>query len=308
MLFANAGDVTAKRHAVLRRAEFEPVKIAGQIGRGIAGEQPDLVPQRTQRKTCRRAVVEILFVHHQKTARGYGRIVGEAVFFRFIEIVGQKPAADVHRVGGGVVELHRIDLRQIGVGERFIDPDRRERRGRGIGEAGRAVHVAAGPPTELVTPGVQRRVFVHDDERKTEAIGDRIPGVVVPEIENGFERAADEGEPLAGVVQTARILAGDVADGRVTRRKCRPVLHEQGGLPRAEGGDAAGGGEGVIDAVGEAHADQIQRAGADVLQLEVFKIIREIGAARRGDGVIHDFGDHHGRRGDHKRRCSRPGP
>src|SRR2546430_13133180 len=41
-----------------RGAEFKPVKIAGQIRRRIAGEQPDVIPQRTQRETCRRAVVD----------------------------------------------------------------------------------------------------------------------------------------------------------------------------------------------------------------------------------------------------------
>ena len=39
MLFADAGNVTAKRDGVLRRAEFKSVKIAGQIGRRIAGDR-----------------------------------------------------------------------------------------------------------------------------------------------------------------------------------------------------------------------------------------------------------------------------
>ena len=45
MFLANAGDVAAERNAILRGTELEPVEIACEIRRRIAGEQPDLVAQ-----------------------------------------------------------------------------------------------------------------------------------------------------------------------------------------------------------------------------------------------------------------------
>ena len=183
--------------------------------------------------------------------------------------------------------------------ERFVDQHLRENPGRRIGDAGRTVHVAAGPPTEPVAPRVERRVLIHDDERKSQAVRDRIPGVFVTEIENRFERAADEREPLAGIVEVAEVFAGDVGDRGIARKKCKAVPDQQDSSARSQIGNAAVRRKCVINAIRQAHAVQIQRDCADVLQLQVFKIVGAVGApGGRWGGMIHDFRDDQLRRGD----------
>src|ERR1044071_10056575 len=96
VFLVDAGEVAAEGDAVLRRSESEPVKIAGQIGPRVAGKQPDLVAERTERKARGRTAVEIAFGYDAVSARRNGRGI-EAIFFRVMKIVGEEPAADIGR-------------------------------------------------------------------------------------------------------------------------------------------------------------------------------------------------------------------
>ena len=131
--------------------------------------------------------------------------------------------------------------------------------GGAIGAARRAVEGRAGPPTGGVGPGVERGVLVTNDEREALAVGGRIPGVVIGEVEDGFLEGALEVEALAAVVESAGVLAGDVRDRRIAGEEGGGIGDEHHVLAGAEVGDGVGGGEGEADAVGEADPDEVER-------------------------------------------------
>ena len=129
-----------------------------------------------------------------------------------MEIIGQKPAAHIHRSPIGIVQFEGIELGQLCMRQCFSDEHRGNGGRRQIRPARRSADGRAGPPTGLIAPGIEGSVLVYNDERKTDAVSERIPGILVAEIQNRFQQRADEREPFSAVVQTAQIFSGDVRD------------------------------------------------------------------------------------------------
>jgi hypothetical protein len=89
-----------------------------------------------------------------------------------------------------------------------------------IGTGGAGSTVPGEPPTgrwdasSRLRPKDPTRRFHPGHERKAEAVGDRIPGVVVGELEDLLAGGIIEPERFAVAVQGTGELAGDVGQGR----------------------------------------------------------------------------------------------
>ena len=88
-------------------------------------------------------VVELAFVKGDVAARRDDGVGRDAVFRGLVVVVGEEPAADGRRAGGGIVKLDGVALRRVGMGEGLVDDHGREDRRRGAsarpGEPLRAV-------------------------------------------------------------------------------------------------------------------------------------------------------------------------
>ena len=93
------------------------------------------------------------------------------------------------------------------------------------------------------------------------------------------------------VVERAGVLSGDGKTGvAVTRGERRGISYHQDRRAGRQYGRRTAG-EIEIDAVGKPHTGQVQRHRPDVFQLDIFKVLRVVRAARQRRGIVHDFGD-----------------
>src|SRR4051812_25851199 len=74
-------------------------------------------------------------------------------------------------------------------------------------------------PAFLEIPSIEGGGWIHNDERETEAIGDRVPGIVVTEIEYFLVTGIFEPDAVATVIEVPAIDARDIADRAVAFRK-----------------------------------------------------------------------------------------
>ena len=149
-----AGEVTSKGHSIHLRRKLIAVHVTGQIGLGVAGEEIDLVPHRAEGESRRRTVGQIEFVLRENLESAGSDLgaVRNAEFLWLVEVIRQKPAADVCFIGGEIVQLDGIDDRPIGVCQRFVNDHHRKRQRRRLRLAGRTIRRAAGPPTLFPVP------------------------------------------------------------------------------------------------------------------------------------------------------------
>ena len=80
----------------------------------IRTHQPNALARGAQPKT------ESLLVQHQKSSRHQHR-TGRNPESVGLNIIGQHTARQVRRLGAAIVKLHRVKLRQVGMGQHFID-------------------------------------------------------------------------------------------------------------------------------------------------------------------------------------------
>ena len=78
----------------------------------------------------------------------------------------------------------RVDRGRVGVRQHLINQHLREARPDGIGRPGRTTQRPTGTPIRLAVPAIQRGILIPDDQRETEPIGDRIPVILIIEIED----------------------------------------------------------------------------------------------------------------------------
>src|SRR6185503_7335985 len=115
---------------------------------------------------------------------------------------------------------------------------------------------------------------------KSQAIGDRVPIILVIEVENLFSRSVDEANAFAAVVQCASELSSDRQPAAVALREGRGILDDEHARSRRKTGDRAPG-EIEGDAVGKAHAIEVERGGGgNVLQLDIFVLVLRIGITK----------------------------
>ena len=191
--------------------------------------------------------------------------------------------ADIHCHRIGIVELDAVNIRREGVGEEFVDVNRRGRGG-GIVESGAALRLAAGAPAGGKGRG-GGGIGIDRHEGAAEAIGFPRPGrgIGPSDAEDSQSGRIGQGEGFAGVGQVAggtpfpvRGHGGiffDEAGGNAGQ-------HEAGGR-----GDGAAGSEGVVNAGSELHAPQWEGLGAGIPEFKEFVFV-SIHRSEVG-GVIH---------------------
>ena len=187
MLLALAGDVASKGNSIVGRAKIEAVEITGQIAVGVSREQVNFVPLAAERETGRHARVgiELRFIEDPVGTACQNRPIRNPIFFRGEEVVGQEPAAEIGTAACWVEQLDTVGRRRrIGARKGLVNHHRHDGGRRGVGDARRAVDCAAGPPVGFGIPGIWLRLFIDHDQRKPEAVGNRVPAIVIAEIED----------------------------------------------------------------------------------------------------------------------------
>ena len=147
---------------------------------------------------------------------------------------------------------------------------------------------AAGAPTGLESPSAARRAVVDDLQGEARTIGRVVPVIAVVEVE---DRLLDGALQLQVIAVIGKVVVGEDSEdgggGSVAGLEGREVLDR----------DAVGtGGERdvvqvQIHAAAEAVAVHVERGGADVAELDVFKLVRVVGIPGERIGMIIDFGD-----------------
>ena len=107
MFDAVTGDIAAKGDAVDLRAEFKTVPVAGEVG-AIAGKQVNFLAQGAESEAVGAVVVELAFVEGDVAAGRDDGIGRDAVLGGLVVVVGEEPAADGCRAGGGVIEFNGV--------------------------------------------------------------------------------------------------------------------------------------------------------------------------------------------------------
>ena len=309
VLNAVARDVAAEGDSGGLRAVVETVNVARQV-RAVSGEQVNLLAPRTE---IDRAAEGSVGVKDQVAVGGYRLVVGDAVPRWGIEIVGQVPAAHIHRRAGGVEQFDGVHRRGVGIGEDFVDDDGRGGHCTRVIGAGRAEQFATRPPTRLQAPRGGRQVFVHNLQGEAGAVGRRIPVIAVFEVENWLTDGAFELDVVARITQA--VLRGLVSVGPGDERAVAIAGSETRHVRDHDARLAARKSQArevELNAAPEAEAGHVEGRSADVLQLEVLEVVRVVGGvARRGvRRVIHDLRDaqRRGLRGEVERAGKRAGP
>ena len=291
MLLAGARHIATEGNAIGLRAEGESVDVARQIRVGVAGEKVNVIAFGTDAEGAPKRIVRI---KNDVTVGCDSRSAGNTIFFRAAEIVRQEPSTEIHISAVWIIKLYGIALGRIGVGEDLIDIDRCHVGCARIRRARRSIELSARTPTALEAPGAGGQVFIHDLQGETSPVGARIPAVFVIEVQDWLSEPALEFEMVATVTEAilARVVGvgacDDQAIGVVARAERTDIRHDQAGLPCAEEQI----GEIKLDTTPQAKTIHVERSCADILELEVLKIIRVVGiASRRLGRVVHDLGN-----------------
>lgn len=125
---AHTGGIAPQRNPVGGGVKGLAQPVAGEILRAIGFREINAVAvrgiEREERGRVRFSVrrSELILIKHLEAAGGdRGACIRDAVALEVALAVAQKPAAEIHRVGGGVEQLHGILQWRVGVGENFID-------------------------------------------------------------------------------------------------------------------------------------------------------------------------------------------
>ena len=260
----SADDVAPEAHAVFGRAEAEAVAVTGQIPVRIGGKEINFLAMRIEPEAARQSRVGVpVILGEDKVAPGLDdRLRRNAEFMRHRPLVGQIPVADVHVHRIRVVQLNGVHLRRVGVRERFVDENPRNVR-RWIVRARRAARERAGAPIRSLAPRARRGMFVNHDQRKAEAVGRRIPRVVVIKVQNQLAARPFQRQSFTCIIEAAGIFSSEVRRCAIARSERRQIFDDDKMLPGTEAGHSAAG-KGEADAVGEMNAAQVQRRCPDI--------------------------------------------
>src|SRR5438309_2106730 len=141
-----------------------------------------------------------------------------------------------------------------------------------------------------MTPAIGLPLLVYDDERKAKPVSDRVPGIVVTEVENFFAHGIEQAQTFARVVEIAGVLAGDRKAAAITGCECSEIFDDQNGLARVKVSDGTAG-ETEHNAVGETDTVEVEGNGPDIFEFEIFEILRAVRAADERCGMVHDLGN-----------------
>ncbi len=108
---AHTVDIAAEGDAVTRRTIVEAVGLAGQVARSIAGEEPDLSAQGLE-DSWETSGAKIALTENHEARPGELEVIWDAELERVGEVIGDEPAAQVHRVGSWVKKFESKSLRQ----------------------------------------------------------------------------------------------------------------------------------------------------------------------------------------------------
>ena len=100
---------TTRSHAIFLSPKANNIEDPHSIGT----HQPNALARGAQPKT------QNLLVQHQKSSRRQHR-AGRNPEPVGTNIIGQYTARQVRRLGAAIVKLHRVELRQVGMGQHFI--------------------------------------------------------------------------------------------------------------------------------------------------------------------------------------------
>lgn len=226
------------------------------------------------------ATVEVGLIEDQITQRREHRAVRDAELFVVTIRVAQVPAAEIDRLTGRIEEFDRVDLRQVGVSQHFIDDDTADRAD--SRRAGRAVNFGARSPMFRVIVVTAGR---HCFERTAESIRSTGPrtAVVVRHVEQLRAVVFEQLDRLAAVAERASELTGDRLAESVSRLKRVAVLHDENPFARRERLIRAVR-EVELNPFAEPQPREVDDVRSDVLQFDEFG---RLVASR----VVVDFGD-----------------
>ena len=204
--------------------------------------------------------------------------VRDAIFFQVVRAVAQEPPGKIDLSLSVIVQLDRVLLRRIGVGQHLVDHHGRHRRDR---DAGRAVVGVTRIPVPRIIQ-ITKRVDHH--ERTAVAIRPARPcaAVVVVHLKHEVAISIDRRNGFPVVPETPLVLAIGQQDSglAVARLKCGPVFCHNDPFAHTES-DVA---ELVRHTTINLCPVQVDVRGTGVDQLNVFVVV----ATNR---VVHDFTD-----------------
>src|SRR5690606_25117021 len=134
-----------------------------------------------------------------------------------------------------------------------------------VGASRRPSDLEARPPAVLLAEAQWRRLRIDEDERVPETIRERMPEVVVLEVEDRLARPVDEPNSLAVVRQIASVLPDDADPVAVEGRERALVVHEDGVFSGIEDLRLV---QLDLDSIDQAEAAKIDGRRADVLELD----------------------------------------
>jgi hypothetical protein len=161
-----------------------------------------------------------------------------------------------------------VECRRVSVGERLGNHDWRKAWGGRVGFAGRALQQAAGSPSRLAGPLVGGSSFVHRRQRKANAVSHPIPIVLVHQVLDWLAETSFENEATARIRQGAHVLPGNWPHGPIPGDERRPVPDHQDATTSAQDQVRESEFHGATDSA----ADQVERFGVQIRQLNVLKI------------------------------------
>ena len=291
MILASASDVPTERDPFERGPEVESMGVAGEFPSRIRREEIDFIARGAERE-ARGQVGGSVKLTLVERAVAVGRNAGpirNPELLRIAEVVRQIPVADVSRSTGEIAQLDGIRRRRrFTVGERLIDHDLRNAR-RTIGCSRRSIDRTARTPTASERPRDGSGIVINDDQREAEAVGDRMPLVVIAEVEDRFAQSTLQDKAVAIIGEVAGVNAHHGSSRtRVTGVEGKLVLHHDHSLARRQHAI----GEREINPTTERVAVHIERSRADVPHFDILEVFIDVRAAEAGRlRMIHDLGD-----------------
>src|SRR6185369_16996532 len=121
MFVTLAGNIAAKGGPILGCAKAEAMEPTGEE-RAVAGEQVDIIAFRAESEVGA-ADIEVGLIEGNKSARSKAGRGRNDELLGGVKAIAKEPTRDIHIGGRQVLDFNGVDLREIGVGERFADDD-----------------------------------------------------------------------------------------------------------------------------------------------------------------------------------------
>src|SRR5690349_21043619 len=147
-------------------------------------------------------------------------------------------------------------------------------------------------PALFEVPGAEERGRIYNHQRKPASIGDRIPGIVVAEVEDFFIAPVVEANSLSAIIEFARVNTSDT-DGwtaSITLRKRGRIFHHEHTFSRSQSGDRTAC-EIKNHSLAEMRAGKVDLRGADVLEFDILVLFLGERITRKHGRMIHYFGN-----------------